>query len=93
MSKHDKKCFSLAEDLQAVATMIPRLECLLKAHKEIAEGYQTYRKNGGEEIPALEQHMGLKKPAAERNGKKKKPGEDETAVAKVEIKKTKKKDK
>jgi hypothetical protein len=37
----------LAEDFQSIIAMIPKLESFIKAHEEIAAGYQKYRKNGG----------------------------------------------
>ena len=53
MSKKDKKECSVAEDLEAVMTMIPKLEGLIKTHKEITKAYQMYRKNGGMKFPVL----------------------------------------
>lgn len=58
MSKKEKAAFALAEDFQAVIAAIPKLEALIKAHKEIAAGYQKYRKNGGEAIAGIEKHLG-----------------------------------
>ena len=60
MSKKEKTGFVLAEDFQAMIAMIPKLETFLKAHNEIAEGYQKYRKNGGASIPGIEKHLGVK---------------------------------
>ncbi|MDA8431138.1 MAG: hypothetical protein M0T70_17935 [Geobacteraceae bacterium] len=62
MGKKKKTVFALAEDFQAVIAMIPRLEVIMKAHKEIAAGYQKYRKNGGAAIPGVEKHVGVKEP-------------------------------
>jgi hypothetical protein len=58
MSKKDKKDFSSDDDVQAIITMIPKLERLLETHKEVTKEYQKYRKNGGDEIPGLEKHLG-----------------------------------
>ena len=60
MHKKEKKVFALAEDLQALITMVPKLEAFFKVHKEIAAGYQKYRKNGGEAILGIEKHLGVK---------------------------------
>lgn len=60
MSKKEKKGHDLAEEAQAVTALIPKLEALVKAHREMAAGYQKYRKNGGEAIPAIEKHLGIK---------------------------------
>ena len=57
MGKKDKKKLSLEDDIQAVISMLPKLERLLKNHKEVAKEYQKYRKNGGDEIPGLEKHL------------------------------------
>jgi hypothetical protein len=65
MSKKDKKARCLAEDFEAVIAMIPKLESLIKTHKEIAEGYQTYRKNGGAEIHGIEKYLGPKEQVIE----------------------------
>jgi len=60
MSKKDKKGCSSSDDLQAVIAIIPKLESLIKAHKEITEHYQMYRQNGGDEIPGIEKHLVFK---------------------------------
>jgi hypothetical protein len=60
MSKKEKTVFALAEDFQAMIAMVPKLEAFIKVHKEIAAGYQKYRKNGGEAIPGVEKHLGTK---------------------------------
>jgi hypothetical protein len=60
MSKKEKAAFALAEDFQAVIAMVPKLETFIEVHKEIAAGYQKYRKNGGEAIPGIEKHLGIK---------------------------------
>jgi hypothetical protein len=60
MSKKKKTVSALAEDFQAMIAMIPKLESFIKAHIEIAEGYQKYRKNGGAEICGIEKHVGVK---------------------------------
>jgi hypothetical protein len=95
MSKKDKETCSLEEDFQTVIAMIPKLESLIKIHKEIAEGYQIYRKNGGDEIPGIEKHLGLKEQIGESCEKKKKTGKkSKTEVPEeiTEVKKAKKKD-
>lgn len=73
MSKKEKAAFALAEDIQTVIAAIPKLEALIKAHKEIASGYQKYRKNGGEAIAGIEKHLAVSKP--------KKPVEKKTKAA------------
>ncbi len=60
MSKKGKTAFALAEDFQAMIAMVPKLEAFIEAHKEIAAGYQKYRKNGGEAIPGIEKYLGIK---------------------------------
>jgi hypothetical protein len=97
MSKKDKKGFLSDEDLQAVIAMIPKLENLVKAHKEIAEQYQLYRQSGGNEIPGIEKHLALKEQTCEVCKKTTKAEKaTRTKVPEVETtkaKKTKKKDK
>jgi hypothetical protein len=61
MSKKEKTAFALAEDFQAMIAMVPKLEAFIKVHKEIAAGYQKFRKNGGEAISGIEKHLGIKK--------------------------------
>jgi hypothetical protein len=75
MSKKEKAEFALAEDFQAVITLVPKLEAFIKVHKEIAAGYQKYRKNGGAAIPGIEKHLGIKEAASTPSPKKK-----ETAI-------------
>ncbi|GEM_PF-4849225 len=58
MGKKDKKELSLEDDIQVVISMLPKLEKLLKTHKEVTKEYQKYRKNGGDEIRGLEKHLG-----------------------------------
>ena len=60
MSKKEKAVFALAENLQAVIAMVPCLQDFIKVHKEIAAGYQKYRKSGGKSIPGIEKHLGIK---------------------------------
>ena len=60
MSKKDKSVFALAEDFQAIIALVPKLKDFIDVHKEIAAGYQKYRKNGGEAIPGIEKHLGVK---------------------------------
>ena len=50
-----------AEDFQAIIAMMPKLESFIKAHDEIAAGYQKYRKNGGAAISGIEKHVGINK--------------------------------
>jgi len=60
MGKKKKTVLALAKDFQAVIAMIPKLESFIKAHEEIAAGYQKYRKNGGATISGIEKHVGIK---------------------------------
>jgi hypothetical protein len=60
MSKKEKAEFALADNFQAVVALVPKLEVFIKIHKEIAAGYQKYRKNGGVPIPGIEKHLGIK---------------------------------
>ena len=60
MSKKKKTAFALAEGFQAIIAMIPKLESFIKAHEEIATGYQKYRKNGGAAISRIEKHVDIK---------------------------------
>ncbi|MEI8103206.1 MAG: hypothetical protein WCG61_06740 [Chlorobium sp.] len=60
MGKKDKSVFALAEDFEAVVALVPKLRDFFDAHKEIAAGYQKYRKNGGEAIPGIEKHLSIK---------------------------------
>jgi hypothetical protein len=60
MGKKKKTVFALAENFQAIIAMIPKLESFIKAHEEIATGYQKYRKNGGAAISGIEKHVGIK---------------------------------
>lgn len=71
MSKKEKAEFALAEDFQAMITLVPRLEAFIKVHKEIAAGYQKYRKNGGAAIPGIEKHLGIKEATSTPSQKKK----------------------
>jgi hypothetical protein len=61
MGKKEKKAIALADEFQAMISMIPKLEAFIKIHHEITLGYQKYRKNGGEAIPGIEKHLGIKK--------------------------------
>jgi hypothetical protein len=76
MSKKEKTVFALADDFKAMITMVPKLEAFIDVHKEIAAGYQKYRKNGGAAIPGIEKHMGIKDVGSAPSPKKK-----ETATA------------
>ena len=60
MGKKKKTMLALAEDFQAIIAMIPKLKSLIKAHEEIAAGYQKYRKNGGAAISRIEKHVDIK---------------------------------
>src|SRR6266568_1472452 len=60
VGKKEKKVWALHEEFQAMITLVPKLEELLSIHKEMSEGYQKYRKNGGDAIPCLEKHLGIK---------------------------------
>jgi hypothetical protein len=76
MSKKEKTVFALAEDFQTMITMIPKLDAFIKVHKEIAAGYQKYRKNGGVAISGIEKHLAIKEDSTAPSPKKK-----ETATA------------
>jgi hypothetical protein len=94
MSKKEKAAFALDEDLQGIIAMVPRLENFIKVHKEIAAGYQKYRKNGGEAIPGIEKHFGVKEQNRTPSEKKKEPVKKQETKApeeSTETKKTKKK--
>jgi hypothetical protein len=60
MGKKDNAAFELAENFHAVKALILQLENFVKAHKEIAAGYQKYRKNGGDAISGVEKYVGIK---------------------------------
>ena len=96
MSKKDKKKCSSDEDLQTVIAMIPKLESLIKAHREIAAQYQLYRQNGGDEIPGIEKHLAFKEQTCETCDKTKKAEKaTKTKVPEAKVtkaKKTKKRD-
>jgi hypothetical protein len=62
MGKKKKTVCAFAEDFQAIVAMIPKLESCIKAHEEIAAGYQKYRKTGGAAISGIEKHVGIKAP-------------------------------
>jgi hypothetical protein len=96
MGKKEKSILALTEDFQAVIAAIPKLEALTKAHKEIAAGYQKYRKSGGDAIPGIEKHLGVKEQTITPPVKKKKVSivpEVKAAEEAVEPKKAKKKSK
>jgi hypothetical protein len=105
MSKKEKTAFALAEDFQAMITLVPKLKDFIDVHEEIAEGYQKYRKNGGEAIPGIEKHLGGKEQISAPSNKAKEtvkttevkvPKEAKAtkeAVESTPAKKTKKKDK
>jgi len=94
MSKKEKTSFALAEDFQAMIAMVPKLEDFIKVHKEIAAGYQKYRKNGGVAISGIEKHLGFKEQSKAPSLKKKEITPTAEAKASEEgsaAKKTKKK--
>jgi hypothetical protein len=64
MSKKIKTVFALGEDFKVMIELVPKLEAFIKGHREIAEGYQKYRKNGGTAIPGVEKYLGVKEKAA-----------------------------
>jgi len=99
MSKKDKKELSLEDEVQAVISMIPKLERFLKTHKEVTKEYQKYRKNGGDEISGLEKHLGCSENTCCNCGNEEKTvapensTKAEAAEGTTKAKKTKKKDK
>ena len=105
MGKKEKTAFALAEDFQAIVALVPKLKNFIDVHVEIAEGYQKYRKNGGDAIPGIEKHLGVKEQISLPSKKAKEtvkttetkvPKEAKDAKDAVEsspAKKTKKKDK
>ena len=105
MGKKEKTAFALAEDFRAMITLVPKLKDFIDVHEEIAEGYQKYRKNGGDAIPGIEKHLGVKEQISVPSKKAKETvktteanvlKEAKDAKATVEstpAKKTKKKDK
>lgn len=97
MSKKEKAVFALTEDFNSLITMLPKLEAFIKVHKEIAAGYQKYRKNGGVAIPGIEKYMGIQEVTSEPSPKKKETATTtetkalkEGAAAKKDKKKVKK---
>ncbi len=80
MGKKEKKVFALTEDLQALIAIVPKLEAFIKVHKEIAAGYQKYRKNGGVEISGIEKYLGVKEQ------KSASPAKTKEVAAKKEVK-------
>lgn len=94
MSKKEKSVFVLADDFKTMIAMVPKLEAFLKIHNEIAAGYQKYRKGGGDAIPGIEKHLGLKEQKSTPPPKTKKPvaiTEAKVPVGTPETKKDKKK--
>jgi hypothetical protein len=85
MGKKDKSVFALAEDFQKMIAMIPKLEAFIKVHNEIAAGYQKYRKNGGEAIPGIEKHLGLKEQTGAPSKRTKDADTDEAKTAKKAV--------
>jgi len=90
MSKKGKAAFALAEDLKVVVAMIPKLEAFVAVHKEIAAGYQKYRKNGGAAIAGIEKYLGVKEQESAVLPKKKKVVTVKEAVVSEEAAETKK---
>jgi hypothetical protein len=96
MGKKEKMEFALAEDVNTITAVVPKLEAVLKAYKEIATGYQKYRKNGGEAISGIEKHLGIKEQKSIPPAKKEKVAQAPATKATeevVEVKKDKKKSK
>ena len=96
MSKKDKKVPSVAENSQAVISMLPTLEELLKTYIAISKGYQLYRENGGEIISGIEEHLGFEEQILEHSEKTKKTekiSENKEPEKDTKEKKAKKKDK
>ena len=81
MSKKEKS--ALVENIQVITTMIPKLENIIKMHKEIALSYQKYRKNGGTAISGIEKYLGIKELVSVPTPKKKE------TTTKVEVKEPK----
>ena len=73
MSKKEKTAVTFVENFQTVATLVPKLEAVIKVLNEIATGYQKYRKNGGAAIPDIEKHLGIKEQNSVPSKKTKKP--------------------
>lgn len=60
MSKKIRTVFALGEDFKVLIELVPKLEAFIIGHREIAAGYQKYRKNGGAAIPGVEKYLGIK---------------------------------
>jgi hypothetical protein len=86
MGKKEKAVASLVEDFQAMIKMVPKLESFIKVYNDIAAGYQKYRKNGGDAIPGIEKHLGIKIQDAASQPKVKKSGEKSKTKVKPETK-------
>jgi len=78
MSKKNKKVNGLAEDFKTMIALVPKLKKFIEVYNEIAEGYQKYRKNGGEAISGIEKHLGTKKQDKFPSAKKKETAKSET---------------
>jgi hypothetical protein len=61
MGKKSKRTFDFEEEFNELCKLAPKIKALLSMNREIAEGYRKYRKKGGEAIPVLEKHLGVKK--------------------------------
>jgi hypothetical protein len=77
MSKKIKTVFALGEDFKVMIALVPKLEAFIKGHREIAAGYQKYRKSGGAAIPGVEKYLGVKQISSVADAKA-----DETAKPK-----------
>jgi len=91
MSKKEKSVCTLVENFESVTTLVNNLQAFIKTHKEIAAGYQKYRKNGGEAIPGVEKHLGVKTSCETAPEKVKKVEKTKATKENVDVKKTKKK--
>jgi len=86
MSKKNKKVIGLAEEFKVMIALVPKLKDFIEAHNEIAEGYQKYRKNGGNPISGIEKHLGEKQQDKSPSAKKKDPAKSETKAPNKEAK-------
>lgn len=100
MSKKDKKELPSEDDVQAIISMLPKIEKLLKNHRDAVKEYHKYRENGGNEIPGLEKHLSCFESTCGHCGNAEKTvcsekdsTKPEAAEEVAKAKKTKKKDK
>ena len=82
MSKKNKKVTGLVEDFKTMIALVPKLEDFIEVYNEIAEGYQKYRKNGGEAISGIEKHLSIKKQDNFPSAKKKETAKSEIKAPK-----------